>query len=46
MTHGVGSEKTCSRLCAYTTASFKDIDSINVISVDDGRPENPSKNLS
>ena len=46
MTHGVSSEKTCCRLCAYIIASFKDVDSINVISVDDGGTENPSENLS
>lgn len=46
MTHGVSSEKTCCCLCAYTIASFKDVNSINVKSVDDGGTENPSENLS
>ena len=46
MTHSVGSDKTCSRLCAYIIASFKDVDGINVISVDDGGTENRSENLS
>ena len=46
MTHAVSSEKTCCRLCAYIIASFKDVDSIDVISVDDGGTENRSENLS
>ena len=46
ITHGVSSEKTCCRLCAYTIASFKNIDSINVISVDNGGTEKCSENLS
>jgi hypothetical protein len=46
MTHGVSSEKTCHRLCAYIIASFKDVDSINIISVDDGGTKYPSENLS
>ena len=45
MTHGVSSEKTCSRLCAYIAATFKDIDSINIISVGNGGTQNPSENL-
>ena len=46
MTHGVSSEKACCQLCAYTIASLKNVDSINVISIDDGGTEHPSENLS
>ena len=33
-------------MCAYIIASFKDVDSIDVISVDDGGTEKCSENLS
>ena len=46
MTHGVSSEETCCRLCANITASFKDVDSINVIPIDDGGTKKCSENLS
>ena len=46
MAYGVSSEKTCCRLCTYVIASFKDVDSVNVVSVDDGGTENSSENLS
>ena len=46
MTYSVSRKKTCGCLCAYIIASFKDVDSINIISVDDGRTEKRSKNLS
>jgi hypothetical protein len=46
MTHGISDEKTCCRLCAYIIASFKDVDSIDIIYVDDSGTKNPSEDLS